>query len=321
MRYLVQSSTGGIIERTLFQVMDFVPVPLILSAAIEFDQRKEPLFRVHQYVNRAFVQEIGYSLEEIPDIQSWFAFAFPVEEYRNWVKNQWDTIVSHGELAGQSTVEMLALIQCKNGEKRWFEIKAEIGTARLSKWHMVSLRDIHDMRKALEEVSRLATTDPLTELSNRRGAHLVLEEEWSQFEKTGRKFSLILTDVDHFKKINDRYGHHGGDRLLCEIADLLRRNTREIDCVARWGGEEFLIILPGLHREEARSVAERLRRTVEEHKPSSSAVTMSFGCATITTGHSIKTLILATDKAMYEAKNSGRNCVRVTQEDGLSSEN
>lgn len=314
MKYLSQSLAGADLEIALFQVMDFVPIPLILSEAVGSDQSEDIHFRVHRHVNRAFLGEVGYSLEEMPNIESWFTLAYPDAQYRNRIKDQWAEVVSHGALTGQTTVEMPALVQCGNGEKRWFEIKAEIGTARLSKWHMISLRDVHDMRNALEEVGRLATLDPLTGLANRRAAHRFLEQEWNIFQEAGQEFSLILADVDHFKEVNDNYGHQGGDLLLCRLANVLRRATREIDCVARWGGEEFLIILPGVGRDDVGSVAERLRRTVEDQAPSSISVTMSLGCATMATDHSITALILAADQALYAAKERGRNCVVVNTE-------
>ena len=124
--------------------------------------------------------------------------------------------------------------------------------------------------------------------------------------------SLIIFDIDHFKKINDTYGHLVGDTILKELAELIRSNLRESEYFVRWGGEEFVILLPGTSLQGAQMVAEKLRRAVEEHGFSEvGKVTCSFGATTLKENDTIKSFMSRADEALYEAKNEGRNQVKV----------
>jgi diguanylate cyclase (GGDEF)-like protein len=170
----------------------------------------------------------------------------------------------------------------------------------------------------IEEVSRRARTDPLTGLANRRHFDEQLRRVVNETDRFGGSCSLILVDVDHFKLVNDKYGHDAGDTVLKHIAQVLCDAIRTVDVCARYGGEELAILLPQTSEQGAHELAERLRSMLES-RPSSSggeaiAVTASFGVATYPTPVPYGDwLVLAADKALYEAKASGRNCVKVIQ--------
>jgi diguanylate cyclase (GGDEF)-like protein len=174
------------------------------------------------------------------------------------------------------------------------------------------------IRLALEG---LANTDPLTGIYNRRIFLSSCEKELLKSSRTGERFSLIMLDVDHFKEINDRYGHDTGDAVLCAVVEKLRHSVRNIDTLARWGGEEFVALLPGANSEAALIVAQRLRRNVESllvSRPQISrhgygrtiTVTISLGVATyLGYPDNVDDLFRRCDKAVYRAKAEGRNRV------------
>jgi len=177
----------------------------------------------------------------------------------------------------------------------------------------VILRNISH-RKTLEEELRVQSiTDTLTELYNRRHFHSLAQNELDRTLRTRVPFSLLLIDVDHFKRYNDAFGHEEGDKVLRALGDEIRKNFRTMDTGFRHGGEEFLVLLPETSSEAALIAAERLRKRFaaipflprNEEKPRK--VTLSIGIAEFRPGRSIDDLVHSADRAMYAAKNAGRN--------------
>jgi diguanylate cyclase (GGDEF)-like protein len=175
--------------------------------------------------------------------------------------------------------------------------------------------------QALEEnnrvLERMAFTDTLTEVPNRRFAMDTLQRLYDLFMRNQRMFSLILLDVDHFKQVNDRYGHECGDKVLVEVAKLGRKACRDCDVFCRFGGEEFIVICPESDLTGAAIVAERLREQLskltipfDQHQLT---VTASFGIAAVHVDYNrLQGMIAGADEALYEAKRSGRNRVAVS---------
>lgn len=172
-----------------------------------------------------------------------------------------------------------------------------------------------------QETHRLAINDSLTGLNNRRYFDKVLPQEYERARRDGLPFSLIMLDVDNFKQFNDTYGHHLGDRILATIGRVLRKTLRTIDFAFRYGGEEFVVILPETNLENAHKVAERIRQRVmtESRKllrsPDDAPVTVSMGvsCYPHDSACSI-TLLAMADQLLYQAKKDGRNRVRISRE-------
>jgi diguanylate cyclase (GGDEF)-like protein len=166
---------------------------------------------------------------------------------------------------------------------------------------------------AERRMESMALTDPLTGLLNRRSMEQRLREAAHGFQRTGRPFSLVMADVDHFKRINDVHGHAAGDRVLRAVGTLLGERLRGHDAVARWGGEEFLLLLPETDLATARDVADRLRAAAEARLPDGAgvaqAVTLTFGVAVFDRPMRVDACIKKADEALYAGKASGRNRV------------
>lgn len=167
---------------------------------------------------------------------------------------------------------------------------------------------------ALAQVSRLATTDVLTGLSNRRHLEELSARAFQEALRYGRPLSVLMTDVDHFKKVNDTHGHQVGDEVLRSVAGILQSQARGTDVVGRYGGEEFVLVLPDTDARGAQELAERIRKQVEAKAVASSAgpvpVTLSLGVATLRVhGNTLDLLVEAADQALYAAKRAGRNRV------------
>ncbi|HYK90050.1 MAG TPA: GGDEF domain-containing protein, partial [Acidobacteriota bacterium] len=170
-----------------------------------------------------------------------------------------------------------------------------------------------------EEIYRLATTDSLTGLLNKATITRTLKEEMAKSGRYHRDLSVILMDLDDFKSLNDTFGHLTGDRVLQHVARVMRKNLRQQDKVGRFGGEEFLLVLPETGLKGAASLAERIRkdieRTVAAELKLGRRVSVSAGISTYTTdGSDCENLLERTDSALYRAKALGKNCTELWEE-------
>jgi diguanylate cyclase (GGDEF)-like protein len=171
--------------------------------------------------------------------------------------------------------------------------------------------------RLFQEVQSLALTDPLTGLQNRRSLFELGRIEFARSQRMKRPFCCMMLDLDHFKQVNDNYGHPIGDLVLQEFAKRSAKSVREIDLVGRYGGEELIILLPETDRERALMVAERVRASIVANPietPSGEInLTVSIGVAAMDQ-HTmeLETLIARADQAVYIAKHKGRNCVAIS---------
>lgn len=164
------------------------------------------------------------------------------------------------------------------------------------------------------QMQRELYTDPLTELPNRRAAYRAIEHLLTE-ARNGTPGSIMLLDIDHFKRVNDRWGHPTGDSVLQHFAQLLRGSVREQDTPSRWGGEEFLIVLPSATLTHATALAQRIQQSLNttEHD-TVGRVTASFGVTTLHPGDDLSGLVARADEALYQAKAKGRNQVVTSQD-------
>jgi diguanylate cyclase (GGDEF)-like protein/PAS domain S-box-containing protein len=172
--------------------------------------------------------------------------------------------------------------------------------------------DITKIKELEEELKRLSVTDRLTRIFNRMKFEQSLKEEIKRLKRYNTKLSVIMLDIDHFKDINDTYGHDVGDKVMITLTNLVKSYIRDTDIFCRWGGEEFMLLLPHTSLENAVKLAERIRIKIMTHKfPVVESLTCSFGVSEFNEKDSEDTFIKRVDNALYESKRSGRN--RVTQ--------
>jgi diguanylate cyclase (GGDEF)-like protein len=206
-----------------------------------------------------------------------------------------DTLLSH-----LKDKEQYVLLK-KEEHRHIFTINAK----RFFEYYLVTLTDVTEMSERSKMYEHDATYDPLTQIYNRNMFDMVMAD----LMKSRTNFSLILIDIDHFKVVNDTYGHLVGDEVLKMLTTLIKRHIREDDLFTRWGGEEFILSLK-VGVTKAMQIAELLRTTIEkEHFSKVGTVHCSFGVTTRDAKSDLKTLFEKADKALYEAKNSGRNRV------------
>lgn len=174
-----------------------------------------------------------------------------------------------------------------------------------------------ELEQTNRELTQLSLTDSLTQIYNRMKLDVVLAEEIARATRYQYTFSVILLDIDHFKQVNDTHGHIVGDAVLVRLACILRKHIRESDTLGRWGGEEFLMILPHTDLEQACALAEKLRQTIEaEVFPVAGYKTCSFGITSCYPGDNMTRLLARADHALYEAKDLGRNRVQAQKPSG-----
>lgn len=191
---------------------------------------------------------------------------------------------------------------------RIIKLKDEVVIQRKRESELIEINEVLDTRSKTLEIQ--AKTDPLTGAFNRLGIEEAISlglQEWNQHRKP---LSLVMIDIDHFKQVNDKYGHDIGDVVLSNLSNLVQQHTRVQDLFARWGGEEFVLVCRNTDLESARAIADKLRELIANQTLYKNiAITASFGVATLKMSENLEQLFKAADTALYEAKASGRNRV------------
>ncbi|MEF3191525.1 MAG: diguanylate cyclase [Campylobacterales bacterium] len=253
-------------------------------------------------VTDAFCQLTGYSREELIG-RSHNILRDPQADPEIYRK-LWETITSGqiwtGELHNRR----------KDGSYYW--TKAVIGPLRDLSGEIVGYYGIGEDLSIQKMIEESAVRDPLTGIYNRKRFNQVVEVEMERAQRYNVALSLVMFDIDHFKHINDTFGHQCGDEVLRTLASLVDSHVRKVDLFARWGGEEFMILLPENSIEEAAMLAEKLRSLIASAEfECCGSVTCSFGVTQYRKDDTFDGFFERVDRGLYQAKNEGRNCVRV----------
>jgi diguanylate cyclase (GGDEF)-like protein/PAS domain S-box-containing protein len=285
----------------------------LLSAAIDCSDQVVVITNARHevvYVNRAFTRLTGYSRDEAVGRNPRFL--------QGAETSQATRIALREAVAVGRQVNVEILNYSKGGKTYWVELSivpVQDDDGAVTHWISIE-RDISERKVKEREITRLAMEDHLTGLLNRRAAESRLEVEWGRARRDANPFAVALIDVDRFKLVNDQYGHQIGDRVLCHIASTLASNLRGGDWIARWGGEEFLLVLHGLDATGAMKAGERTRKLVKTKTVKVDVgelpVTVSIGMALYSPdAGSIDNLLAQADALLYEAKQTGRDKVLV----------
>lgn len=245
---------------------------------------------------------MAYPLKRDADIigifyVSWRNTIYSLSEEERNLLSQYADLVSIA--LGNVYVHQQLKIELK--ERQWRHAELLEARSRLEEANQ-------ELRKANQELEQLAVTDKLTGAWNRRKFEQLADAAIEAAARYQQPLSLLMVDIDHFKKVNDRYGHQTGDQVLMALVRLIQQNIRTTDSVSRWGGEEFVIMLPHTAAENAVKLAEKVRLLVAAHAfPLDGTITVSLGAAEISPGDTLDTLVKKADDALYTAKAEGRN--------------
>lgn len=284
-------------EAELAGIVEHSPIAMLVTAGAD-NQVK--------VMNRRFTALFGYTIEDVHDVAHWWILAYPNEQYRKKIAVEWQKRVETG-MKGSGEIEpMEATVTCRDGSIRYSRFTfASIGSR-----HIVTFDDFTARKAAEEELQRIANTDSLTGVANRREFARVLKKEIARAGRYGVPLSIISYDLDHFKWVNDEYGHDVGDSVLRATSRLVTGHVRATDLVARWGGEEFLVLTPDTDLAAAKKVAENLRQAIAQHRfDKVDSITVSFGVSQFSPSDDQDTLLKRADDALYQAKARGRNRV------------
>jgi len=254
-------------------------------------------------VNQAFTDITGYEEDEVRgETPRLFKSG---RHDKAFYRRLWQTLLETGHWQGE------IWNRNKHGEiyPLWQSITAvqdEMGEVRN---YVAVFHNISERKRMEQELEHQATRDHLTGAYNRRAFDAALRQSVQRAEQEEQAFALLLFDIDHFKSVNDRHGHDMGDEILRRLAQRIRESLRSTDLLARWGGEEFTILLPDTRLQGAATFAERLRRQIADSRIRGLSVTVSIGITAFRPGDDAQQLLARADDALYRAKKAGRNSV------------
>jgi len=258
------------------------------------------------FVNKALTDKTGYDESELIG-KTPAVLKYEMRD-ADKAKHLWDTI-----MAG-NVYKNCIRNRCKDGSTYYESITiSPIFGEKGEIEHFVSTgKDVSDLVQLQNQLNELAMKDPLTGLCNRRSFNELLAAEKNRADRYGEMFGIIMLDIDHFKKVNDTYGHDTGDQTLVMLAEVIKNMVRENDTICRWGGEEFLLMAVNIDEAGLMLLAEKIREAVANIVfPTAGQLTISLGTTIYEPKEMLAKLLKRADKALYLAKDAGRNCIKM----------
>lgn len=297
-------------EELFYKHLDFLPTPVLICRL-----NPNPLQGQTLYVNKAFTDTIGYSVGDIADVNTFLATLYPDKQNRKEVICDWIRKTSRYNRRKTSLVQLNSKILCKDQSYRWFEIRTELKNTIDKDTIIILFNNIDKTKNEALQYAQLSRVDSLTGLANRRHMLQSLEKEHAMkfHAQDSMSFSTVMCDIDFFKGINDTYGHACGDYVLEQVSSLIKASIRKIDKASRWGGEEFLLLLPKTNVTEARIVVKKLIKRLHEHvftwEGHRIKVSMTYGITEHYENEQVSETIRRADNYLYCGKESGRDCI------------
>lgn len=287
------------LTKSILDAQDNIVLLTDLEKALEVNKKFLEFFDVSSL--EEFYEKHNSLLDKFEKDDSFFNNN-KINENENWIQH----------LLSLNEIDKSVKILNKNSEPRIFAVNID-DYENKGEHYVISFTDITELKEKSNLLEYQATHDQLTGLFNRQKFNDIFQKELKREKRYQNSLSLIIFDIDDFKIFNDTYGHNMGDNVLKVIAKIVSENVREHDTVVRWGGEEFIVLLPQTEISGAKNVAEKIRVALEEYKDETipTQITSSFGIASLSKDDDETSFIKKADKALYEAKKDGKNCIKV----------
>ncbi len=262
-----------------------------------------------QFANSTFKDLFGYSQDDITNIEDWWRLAYPDPDYRDFARSQWYTAIAEARAENREMIPFDLDVTTASGAQRTIQFRHRT----IGNFNVNLYIDVTRERSYARELKVLADTDPLTGAMNRRRFFEEAERLHAEGVRSGEPTAFVMLDIDHFKVINDRYGHGAGDLVLTEFTGRCRAALGPGGCFGRMGGEEFAAVLRTGDRGALHAVAEKIRRAIGTQPfligGEARQVTVSAGGAICEQGETVGSAISRADNALYDAKKAGRDRV------------
>lgn len=302
-----------------FTFLDHLPIAALV---IVFDDSQVSSLSDQKicFVNRKFIDLIGYRIEDIPDAQTWMELAYPDPVYRREIMKLWKDDAAEALRKDEVTAKAAVKVHCKDGTERWFEVFSEVRSTIRDGYYIISFVDITEVSKTIEDYKKLSSVDQLTGVYNQHYIVQRIDQEIERAISSGSGFTLALADLDFFKVVNDRYGTACGDYVLIEIANMFRHQLSGLDCIARWNGNDFVILLrednPQLAKSMIHKVWQAIRARSFEWQGDSFALTITLGITGYRLGDQCESIIERVVSALQRGKNIGGDFIYSDEENG-----
>ncbi len=278
------------------KIIDPIPNPIIITNGAKIELANKNFLEFFEYENlNDFIQEHNCVCELFEDKAEHFSLSQLVGNTELWT-----------DYLYASNDQVKVSIRCKNGNSHIFNITVE----KINDNYMVVFTNITAQEHEVI-LSELAYHDHLTKIYNRQMFDQLYKKQVANQQRHGDHFSLIMLDIDYFKNLNDTYGHDTGDKVLISLTELITNNIRENDIFARWGGEEFILLLPRTKAKEAYKKAQELREIIDNHHNEIPHFTASFGVTEVKDYDKEQSAFIRVDKALYKAKEKRNDVIQL----------